>query len=136
MHQRRAHLARRHVVAAAVTAALLLVGCSGNDGSSEANDALLGELRTIPGAVEVGRTSDGGSTAVTYRLEGAPPTTALEFYLASLPGEWELTAPLGDAPEVVAFCRDGALLRIDTSEAATEQTYTLTARATGAEECG
>lgn len=126
----------RGVVLSVLIVTTLLAACSGGPASSEANDALLDELRALPGAIEVGRTSDGATTTVTYRLEDAPGAAVLEFYLASLPAEWELTEPLGDAPEAVAFCRGDALLRIDASRVDAQRTFTMEAQATGAEECG
>jgi len=58
----------------------------------------------------------------------------LEFYLASLPAEWELAAPLGDDPRSIAFCRGDSLVRIDASAVDIEGTFTIEARSS-AEEC-
>jgi hypothetical protein len=73
---------------------------------------------------------------VTYRIEGVPGPAVVEFYLASLPAEWELTEPLGAAPEAIAFCRDGALLRVDASRVDRDGTFTLEADTAASEECG
>ncbi|MBX7111430.1 MAG: hypothetical protein K1X87_06230 [Dehalococcoidia bacterium] len=115
--------------------AVTVLACSSGGSSGGANDALLEELHAVPGAVEVGRTQDGASTVVGYGIEEVPGTAVLEFYLASLPAEWELAKPLGDDPEAVALCRDGSLVRVDAADVAARGTFTVTVRATGAEEC-
>lgn len=115
--------------------AVTVLACSSGGSSGGANDALLEELHAVPGAVEVGRTQDGASTVVGYGIEDVPGTAVLEFYLASLPAEWELAKPLGDDPEAVALCRDGSLVRVDAADVAARGTFTVTVRATGAEEC-
>lgn len=115
---------------------LALTACSGRATSSEANDAILAELHVIPGATEVRRTLDGSSIVVTYRIEDVPGAAVLEFYLASLPAGWELTEPLGDAPEAIAFCRGEDFLRLDAARTDADGTFTLEARAAASEQCG